>query len=110
MPTSMNHSTVGVRKKLPTKIQRILFSSLETLGDMLVRYRARRDAELLFNNRRFVIETSLSTESESPNLFIINQTCLDNTTAGSLIQSCLLARFINRNRFLINNSFSDPQN
>src|SRR5438132_10501061 len=37
------------------------------------------------------IETSLSTESERPNLFIINQTCLEYTTAGSLIQSSLLA-------------------
>src|SRR5256886_12038359 len=38
-----------------------------------------------------LIETSLSTESESPNLFIINQSCVQYTTAGSLIQSSLLA-------------------
>ncbi|PYK62385.1 MAG: hypothetical protein DME21_06565 [Verrucomicrobia bacterium] len=50
------------------------------------------------------IETSLSTELESPNLFIINQTCLEYTTAGSLIQSSLLARSINRNQLLINKS------
>ncbi len=46
------------------------------------------------------IETSLSTESESPNLFIINQTCLQYTTAGSLIQSSLLARSMRANEIL----------
>src|SRR5205823_6990997 len=45
------------------------------------------------------IETSLSAESESPNLFISNQTCLQYTTAGSLIQSSLLARSVNRDQF-----------
>src|SRR2546430_14155216 len=55
------------------------------------------------------IEPSLSTESESPNLFIINQTGLQYTTDGSLIQSSLLARSINRNQFLINKSLSDQR-
>ena len=45
------------------------------------------------------IQTSLSTELESPDLFIINQTCLQYTSAGALIQSSLLARSINRDQF-----------
>jgi hypothetical protein len=55
------------------------------------------------------IETSLSTESGNPNLFIINQTRLQYTTDGSLIQSIRLARSINRNQFLINKSLSDQR-
>ena len=48
-------------------------------------------AELLFKQPAgSFIETSLSTESESLNLFMINQTGLQHTTAGSLIQCSLL--------------------
>src|SRR2546421_4685076 len=47
------------------------------------------------------IQTSLSTESESPDLFMINQTCLQYTTAGSSIQSSLQARSMRAMKFFV---------
>src|SRR5437879_3317613 len=47
------------------------------------------------------IETNLSTEFESPNLFLIIQTCLEYTTAGSLIQSSLPARSMRAMKFIV---------